>query len=357
VSAFITLTFLGAGWLTRVVIGTGLLDRQLAAARDVVSGEVRAIPFGGYFAFNLGLLTLTWSLTPYYGEPFLRTALGFLLDAVADGGGLSSVGSAASKVPSTVPPTLLQELALKFDVAGFLLFFFGTTVGCLYALRKGRATQAALTLVTAVVVMAAFTLLPPLAGVGTFLSGRWFAFLYAVMAVVTAVGLDYLRRGVPPAVLLVVLLLFVAAFPTVMVASPKGTVDSPVVDDYRPKYSFEDQELAAMETVREYGNPEADRIATDIPYAILLNEKDESKFVVMSFNNTSRPGVQADEIRNDRMLYRGYQSTDAPFFGSAYWNAAQNRSETATVIRRIDRSAACGGRGVAYSNGDVALCE
>lgn len=351
VSAFITLIFLGAGWLTRIIIGTGILDRQLAAARDLNSGDVEAVPFGGYFAFNLGLLTLTWSLTPYYGQPFLQTAFGFLFDAVSGGGSSLIGGGGGGDGPEGPDPTLFQEIVTNFDVAGFLFFFFITTVGSLYALRKGRATQAILTLVTAVVVMTAFTLLPPVIGIGTFLSGRWFAFLFAIMAIVGAVGLDYLNRGLSPTLFLVVLVIIMYAFPMVMIASPKGTVDDPVAETYTASYNFDETEIAARETLRTHGDSDMHNpIATDNPYVIMLNDKDETRFVIASIP----PGGQALE---ERTLYRSHQTNGAPYFGdAAYARDDVNRSETGRLYR-IRPSVMCQDKSTYYTNGDARLCS
>ena len=347
VSAFITLVFLAAGWFTRLVIGTGLLDDQLAAAKNLQTGNIEAIPFGGYFAFNLGLLTLTWSLTPYYGESFLRTALDFLISAIQTKGGPQLTPAAGSPTP-----TLIQNIVLNFDVIGFLLFFFATTVGCLYALRKGRATQAVLTLVTAVVVMTAFTLLPPVLGVGTFLAGRWFAFLFVVMAILSAIGFDYLKRGLSPTVFLVVLLVFAYMFPMVMIASPKGTVDNPVASTMQAKYNFNEQEIVARQTIRQYADPTgSDPIATDNPYGIMLNNLNEQKFVVA----TVPPGAA---VQNNRVLYRKYQTSGAPYFSNGPKSMRNTTARKSSRIYRVNPSVMCGKNDeVVYNNGDVRLCR
>ncbi|EJN57245.1 hypothetical protein [Halogranum rubrum] len=346
VSSFITLVLLLAGWLTRLGIGSGLFDRQLG---DGDSGfdldGPGAIPFGGYFVFNLGLLTLIWSLTPYYGQPFLKTAFLFFWNSI--GGGLSDVAGPGSggggAGASGAGPTLVEFLALNFDTIGFLLLLFGATIGSLYALRRGRTNQAILTLVAAVGLMMVFTLLPPLVGVGTFLSGRWFAFLYAGMAVMTAVGFEYLRRGLSPKAFLVLLLVFLAAYPMVMTASPKATVDSPMMENERPRYSFSEQELAARETIlaTTTGSPQ-DPIFTDHPYTAVLNPPDQPRF------GTARipPGGVA---QHDEVLYREYQRTGAPIFRTG---------EGAQRVYQIERDALCHGQyETLYTNGDVTYCR
>jgi hypothetical protein len=342
VSSFITLVLLLAGWLTRLGISAGLFDRQLGDDGLELDGT-GAIPFGGYFAFNLGLLTLIWSLTPYYGQPFLKTAFLFFWNSI--GGGLSDVSGASSGGSSVASagPTFVEFLVLNFDTIGFLLLLFGATVGSLYALRRGRTNQAVLTLVVAIGLMMVFTLLPPLVGVGTFLSGRWFAFLYAGMAVMTAVGFEYLRRGLSPKAFLILLLVFLYAFPMVMVASPKATVDSPMMQDDRPRYSFSEQELAARDTVlaTTTGSPQ-DPIYTDHPYTSLLNPHGQPRF------GTAR--IPPDGVAShDEVLYREYQRTGAPIFRTG---AGGQR------VYPIQEDVLCHGRHeTVYSNGDVKLCR
>ena len=343
VSSFITLVLLLAGWLTRLGIGAGLFDRRSGDDGLELDGT-GTIPFGGYFAFNLGLLTLIWSLTPYYGQPFLKTAFLFFWNSI--GGGLSDVSGASGGGgggAASAGPTFVEFLVLNFDTLGFLLFLFGATVGSLYALRRGRTNQAVLTLVVAIGLMMVFTLLPPLVGVGTFLSGRWFAFLYAGMAIMTAVGFEYLSRGLSPKAFLILLLVFLYAFPMVMVASPKATVDSPMMEDDRPRYSFSEQELAARDTVlaTTTGSPQ-DPIYTDHPYTSLLNPHGQPRF------GTAR--IPPDGVAShDEVLYREYHRTGAPIFRTG--TGAQR-------VYPIQEDVLCHGRHeTVYSNGDVKLCR
>lgn len=342
VSSFILLVFLLACGVTQFVLKTGIMDPPDGSRYTLGTSEVEPIDFGGYIVFNLGFLTLTWSLTPYYGRPFLETVFIFLRDSI--GGGLESVsGPASGGGAAAQTPSLAQFLVTNFDVIGFLLFLFGTTVGSLYALRRGRTNQAVLSLVVAAVVMAGFTLGPPLAGIGTFLSGRWFAFLYAVMAILTAVGFSHLRRGLAPTLLMVFLLVFLYAFPMVMVASPKGTVDQPVMQTEQPKFSFSEQELAAMRTIgTTTTEAETGRIYSDFPYVAVYNRVHEERF--------GGATVPPDErVQDDEVIYRDYQSRGAPLFSSG---------GNGSRIYRVTPEQMCPpSYDTIYANGEVTYCR
>jgi hypothetical protein len=342
VSSFILLVFLLACGVTQWVLKTGVMDPPSGAGRQLGSTEVEPIDFGGYIVFNAGFLTLTWSLTPYYGRPFLETAFIFLRDSI--GGDLGSVsGPSGGGGAATQGPTLAQFVVAHFDVLGFLLLLFGTTVGSLYALRRGRTNQAVLSLVVAAVVMTGFTLGPPLAGIGTFLSGRWFAFLYAVMAILTAVGFSHLRRGLSPTLLMVFLLVFLYVFPMAMIASPKGTVDEPVLETERMQFAFSEEELAAMETIgSSTTEAETGRVYSDFPYVAVYNRVHGERF--------GGATVPPDgPVQEDEVIYREYQTTGAPLFASG---------ENGARIYRVEQSRMCpSSYDTVYANGDVTYCR
>lgn len=341
VSSFILLVFLLAGWFTQLVLSTGIMDPPASSAHGLGASDVEPISFGGYVVFNLGFLTLTWSLTPYYGRSFIETVLIFMQEALESGvGGIDGGGGGGEQ---SIP--LAQFVLTNFDTLGFLLFLFGTTIGGLYALRRGRTNQAILTLVAAAAGMTVFTLVPPLVGIGTFLSGRWFAFLFAVMAILTAVGFGHLRRGLSPTLMVVFMLVFLYAFPMVMIASPKATVDKPVMETETPRFSFTEEELAAAHTLGAItsGSPAPeDRIYTDFPYIAVLNRVNDERFGVATVPDQQR-------IQQDEGIYRQYQTSGAPNFRDADRN---------TRRLRVRQSAICPpGRDVVYTNGDVTYCR
>ena len=343
VSSFILLVFLLAGAFTQFVLRTGLMDAPQSSDHVLGAQEVESIAFSGYAVFNVGFLTLTWSLTPYYGRSFIETAVLFLLDslggAAETGGGIGGGGGGGGS--EAVP--LVQFLVSNFDVIGFLMLLFGTTVGCLYAFRRGRTNQAVLTLVVAAVGMAAFTLGPPLAGIGTFLSGRWFAFLYVVMAILTAIGFSHLQRGLSPTLLVVFMLVFLYAFPMVMVASPKGTIDNPVLDHEQPRLGYTQEELAAMHTLGETTTgSQSDPIFTDFPYSTLFNRVHSTRFGAATVPDGER-------ATDDELIYREYQTDGAPLFRSG---------EGGQRVHRVLESAVCPpSRDKLYANGDVTFCR
>lgn len=343
VSSFILLVFLGAGWVTQLLIRVGLFDAATDGPPRLGQGDLAAMSFSGYLAFNAGLLTLTWSLTPYYGRPFLETVLLFLKDALfgksLTGGGLGGGGGESVG--------FVTWAIQHFHLFGFLLFLFGTTVGSLYAFEVDRRNQAVLTFVVGAVVMTVFTLVPPLVGVGTFLPGRWYVFLYAVMAVLVAVGFEFLRGGLSPVPLLLVLLVFLYAFPTVMIASPNATLDAPALDHEMPSLGYTEEEMAAMETItaRTTGSPQ-DHIDTDFPYVTVLNRV-ATGFGPNRFDVATVP--RGKRAQGETAIYREYQTTGAPQFENG------NQSQR---VYRIKPTVMCGpARDTIYANGDVRLCS
>ncbi|WP_254829373.1 hypothetical protein [Haloglomus salinum] len=345
VSSFILLVFLIAAMVVQYALKTGIMDPPRSSAHGLGVDDVEPISFGGYFVFNAGFLTLTWSLTPYYGRSFIATVFIFLQDSFGGGsliGGSSGGGGGGGGGASQSQP-LVEFVVVNFDVLGFLLLLFGTTVGCLYALRRSRTNQATLTLVAAAVAMTAFTLLPPLIGIGTFLSGRWFAFLFAVMAVLTAVGFGHLRRGLAPTLMVVFLVVFLYAYPIAMVASPKATVDAPMLEHERPQFSYTEEELAAMRTVGSVttGSDE-DPIYTDFPYNSAFNRYHSERFGTATVPPDAR-------VNESEVIYRRYQTDAAPYFSDG---DGMNR------IHRVRKSAMCPtDRNVVYTNGDVTFCR
>lgn len=342
VSSFILLAFMGSGWLAQQLIRLGLFDSAPGGTPELGGGDLQAVSFSGFFVFITGLLTLIWSLTPYYGRPFLQTVLLFLQDALFGESDFSGgiTGGGGGGIP------LVAWVIQHFHLIGFLLFLFGTTVGSLYAFRRGRRNQAIITLVVASVVMTAFTLLPPLVGVGTFLPGRWYVFLYAVMAILTAVGMEYFRRGLSPVPFVLVLLVFLYAFPTIMIASPNATLDAPLLDTRHPRLSYTQEEVAAMETIGRITSGRTQPIDTDFPYALALNRyvtgRGEDRFDIATI---PRGGTAQGET----VIYRRYQTTGAPQFDDA--NGTQR-------TYRVRPSALCGpDRHRLYANGDVRMCR
>lgn len=343
VSSFIMLVFLGSGWFTQQVIRTGLFDQPTDSTRMLGTGDLQAISFSGYFVFNAGLLTLIWSLTPYHGRPFIETVFLFLQDALFSSSSLGA-GLAAAGGGEANP---LTWFITNLDVLGFLFFVFGATVGSLFAFRRGRRNQAVLTLVTAGVVMTVFTLVPPLVGVGTFLPGRWYPFLYAIMGIMTAAGLEYLRSDLSPILLVVVLLVFLYAFPTVMVASPIATQDSPVLDHKTPRLAYTEEELAAVRTIgaTTTGSPQSP-IETDFPYVLIFN-RIVTGLGQNRFDTANIP--DGGTAQAETVVYRRYQTTGAPRFEDANGDQRTYRIRPVVMCNR--------NRDVVYANGDVWMCR
>ncbi|MDL5362762.1 hypothetical protein [Halalkalicoccus sp. NIPERK01] len=339
VSAFIMLVLFGAGSLAQIGLNAGGLRRRL------FSGEGSSISIHsvhGYSAFALGLLMLVWSMTPW-GERTFTEAVVVVLWGSIEGSGLFDRSDAAGAASGGEPGSFLGETLIPLiDHTGFLVFLFGTVVGSLYLLGRERTSQPGLTLIVAAGVMMVFTLVPPLFGLRNFLPGRWFAFLYAVMAILTAVGFDRLRRDCSPQVLAAVVLVFALTFSGGMVLASDATQDAPAFPEENVRYGYSPAEVTAMETLVETTDSSAENpIYSDSPYTSVLNRYGgEERF--------SSATVDGEPPDHETIVYRDYQRDGAPRF-----ETADGRDH----VRQTNIEEMCGTRTIGYDNGDVTLCE
>lgn len=340
VSAFIMLVLFGAGSLAQLALNAEQLkERLLSEGRP----SIRVHSVHGYSAFALGLLMLVWSMTPWGERTFTEAVVIVLWGSIEGSGLFDRGGAAAAGAGGGEPGSFLGETIIPLiDQTGFLLFLFGTVVGSLYLLDRERTSQSGLTLIVAALIMMTFTLVPPLFGLRNFLPGRWFAFLYAVMAVLTAVGFDRLRRDCSPQLLAAVVLVFALVFSGGMVLASDATQDAPAFPEENVRYSYTQTEMTAMETIVETTESDAeDPIFTDHPYTTVLNRYGgEERFAAAV--------VDDDPPDHETTLYRDYQRDGAPRFET---------DEGSDHVRRTDVDEMCGTRSIGYDNGDVTLCE
>ncbi|MGM0591278.1 MAG: hypothetical protein ACQETI_06560 [Halobacteriota archaeon] len=353
VSTFIMLVLLGAALLARLIVEYGPFGTQ-ADVFNPFSGDT-PIRIAGLVVFDAGFTLFTWSFTPYAGadQPFLSLVLSYLYETLSSSAGLFNlVGGSDGSTGGTGggEATFIQQLSTYIDTTGFLLLLCATFVGCLYVVHRRRASQPTFTLLIATAVMLGFVLGLPLFGIRNFVPQRWIAFMYVPMAVLSVIGLSYLRRELDRRVFVVLVVVFIAVFPSVMVLSSHGTIDSPVFADQHERLSYTEQELAAVDTVAEMtGSPDRDALTarqvlyTDHPYQTVFT-RTRSYPASIAILNESQP------MPHGIVVYRDYQSSGASYF----LDQEQGRGQ----IHDIDKARLCRpSMGEVYTNGDVSVCS
>ena len=350
VSSFIMLVTLGSAIAGQLIIRLGLLDPP-DAGRSLASNARDPTNLAGLFVFDLGFITFMWSLTPFEGDTFLETVLSYLRETLvssagflnlAGGGSSSSGGGAASAAPD-----LLDTVVLYLDTLGFLLLLFVAFLGCLYVVNRHRSEQSVITLLLATAAMLVFVMGLPIFGIRNFIPTRWYAFLYAPMAVLGALGLRHIARELDARVLLAVLLTFTLVFPGAMLLSSDATVDNPVFEDRREELAYNAQELAAASAIGEMtGSPSGDEIRpdqvvyTDHPYQTVIQRQRMHVTDAIVLNGSG-------PAEHDITVYRRAQSTEATYF------SVNGSGRVMNVPRaRICRPE----QNVLYANGEVAVC-
>ncbi|MDS0282645.1 hypothetical protein [Haloarcula onubensis] len=349
VSSFIMLVVLTAGLLAYLVLNHSLFDRS-PLEPDVFRPR-NPLNIAGLLAFDAGFITFLWSFTPYNGNSFLVTVLSYLEETLVSSAGVlnlagqSSGGGGGAAAQSV---TLAQTLSTYVDTVGFLLLLFGAFVGCLYVVNRHRAQQSAFTLLAASAVMLVFVLGLPLFGIRNFIPQRWFAFLYAPLALLSAIGIRYLATELDRRLLTAVALVFVLVFPSAMVMSSHGTVDNPVFDDQSAALAYSEAEIDAAHTIgRMTGSPGGDDLRpdqvlyTDHPYQTLFTRTGSYPADTARINDT-------ELVAHDVTVYRTEQTTSATYF--------LNRNDVGES-RNVPEDRICrSNQAVLYTNADVELC-
>jgi len=350
VSTFIMLVLLGAAFLAQIVLQVGSftassLDPDVFRTREPVN-------LAGLVVFDVGVTIFVWSLTPYKRQSFLATVLTWLRETLVSSAGLLNLAGGSSSGGGggggAASPTAMELLSQYVDVLGFLLLLCVGVVGCLYVLRRERAGQSVLTLLVAVSVMLVFVLGLPLFGIRNFIPQRWFAFLYAPLAVLGVVGIRHLVTNLRPALVVACLLVFALAFPGAMLLSSQGTIDSPVFDDQHERLSYTQSELAAADSIGEMtGSPRPDEIRpdqvlyTDHPYQTMIKR-------THAYPADTATVVDGEPVEHDVVVYRDEQTDGATYFID---------EEGYGQVRDVPQSRLCRpGQATVYANGDVRMC-
>ncbi|WP_336360053.1 DUF2206 domain-containing protein [Haladaptatus sp. ZSTT2] len=355
VSSFIMMVVVGSAVVAQIILRLDLFKPD-AVRPDAVS-FTPAVNLSGLLVFDAGFITFMWSFTPYRGNSFLETVLNYLTRTLADTAGflnLASGSGAGSSAGAGSGPTLVEQIALYVDTIGFLLLLFIAIVGCLYILRRERSRHSVFTLLIASVIMLVFVLGLPMFGIRNFIPQRWFAFLYAPLAIMGAIGVRHMSFNLYPKVVVAVMLIFVLIFPGMMVMSSHGAIDNPVFDQDRARLSYTEQELDAVYTVGAMtGRPDSEEIRpneviyTDHPYQTVFFRSDTYMADAAVVNDTG-------PVTHDVVMYRAAQNEEATFFQ----NYPEGSNVSVAKIRNIPQDRLCRvGMDNLYSNGDVVLCS
>ncbi len=353
VSTFIMLVVLLSGLVAQFVLRFDLF-RMSTPKRPGVYRQIEPVNLAGLLAFDMGLITFMWSFTPYNGDSFLATVLSYLGETLRSSAGVLNLASNNAEGITLPPATFVETVVSYIDTMGFLLLFGLTVVGCLYVLRRKSISHSVFTLLFATVVMTGFTLGLPLFGIRNFIPQRWFAFLYAPMAILAAIGVGYLVHNLNRNVLVAALLVIALIYPSVMVMSGHGTLDSPVFKEEQERLGYTEPEMAAVSTIASMtGSTDSSNVLpsqvlrTDHPYQTVFART--GAYPADAFNIS----VDGGPTNHPLTLYRKYQTEGAPQYRLV------NESENASVpVRRtVPKQQVCRpSQSVLYTNGDVVMC-
>ena len=328
-------------FVTFVVLASAVAVQLLLAA-DVPYRSDAMHDSTGILLFQAGIMTFVWSITPYRGGRFLGVVSAQFAGRLRESLGLFTLQErptdAAAAEAAAGATGLIDTFVAYIDVFGFVFTACVGILGSLYVLNGARASQATLTFVLSSVAMGTFALVIPLFGIDMFLPGRWFAFLYAPMAVLGVLGLAYLATSAHPRVATACLLVVVIAFPATMLVAGDATRDAPPFSEHQLRFGYTESEVAGVHTVGTIVSAD-DPVWTDSPYATVFRRTDSHLAVQAAVTEEGR-------VADNRVVHRGYQTNGAPLFV---------RNGT-VVVRRVGPRDACADRDVLYANGDVTLC-
>ncbi|WP_254763812.1 hypothetical protein [Natrinema marinum] len=352
VSTFIMLVLLLAAFLAQVTFVLGPFG--LTRLDTSVFRTKKPVNLVGLVVFNFGLTIFVWSLTPYRQQSFLATVLSYFSQTLEESAGFLNIASDSSSGGATATEstmTLLDQLVPYVDKLGFLFLLGATFVGCLYVVHRRRAEQSVFTLLLASAFMLVFVLGLPMFGIRNFIPTRWFAFLYAPMAILGAIGLRTLRQNLTPGIVFSVLFVFILVYPGAMLFAAESTADNPVFSEHHEKLAYDRSELAAAESIGTVtGSPAGDEIRpdqqlhTDHPYQTLIGRTGAYAPAATD------PAVVASNgtVTHDYTVYRTRQSSEG-----SYFRTPSGRAE----MRKVSRSQLCRPeQATVYTNGDVTLC-
>lgn len=349
ISIFITLVLLGSGFVAAAVFRYGLVP--VRNPRQQFQDNLVWSLFAS-ITFLTGLTILVWSITPFQGSTFLLTMTTLFQERLLNQAAfLNLIGSSAEETVQNVPAvepeaSLINTVAKYVNHGGFLLLLFGGVLGSLSVFYRKRSNQTTYTLAFAALFMLIFVLGLPVFGIQLFIPGRWIAFLYAPLVLLTMIGFLHLRNNLSSRAIVAVLLLFTLVYPNVMAISSESTLENPAFPSQHVRYGYTESELTAVHTIGDIGGPTATEtpLYTDQPYATVFTRTGNHFTRVLRLSN----GQPVVNETIDTVVYRSYQTTGGAFVANDAGSA---------VLHKVAREQVCPIRtNHVYANGNVRMC-
>ena len=268
VSTAILLVFLG------VAAASAVAARLFGSTADRMTPRSLAGIVGTFFV-TVAVTVASWSMTPYTtDDPFLTQMLGTVQTAIATEAGflnlVSSGGGTAGTASGAESVGFIAGVLPVIEWFGFALLLAVAVVGGLAMLRMENPPSLTGTYVVSSAAMFVIVFGFSLFGVYAILPGRWIAFMYALLAIMGAVGLFHLSGRASKRVMLAVVVVLAVGYPASMAVAEKATLDSPVAGSENPRYSYTEPEIAAVETISSIYPPGEDTsVDSDHPYHTL----------------------------------------------------------------------------------------
>jgi hypothetical protein len=342
VSTAVLLVFLGTAAATVVAA-------QLLGARHSQATTWSTVGIVGVFAVTLVVTILSWLNTPWFSDqPFLLQMIETLQRVLAtDAGFLNLAGGNGGGGGGAESASLFAQAIPFIEWFGFALLLLTAVVGGLAMLRMDTPPELTLTYLLSAAAMFVIVFGFSLFGIRAIMPGRWLAFMYAMFALIGAVGLYYLSQNASRRVLLVILVVVAVGYPMTMVVAEKATLDSPAFDEEYPRYSYTEPEIAAAETISTIHSTESDIIIdSDHPYRTLYK-------ALGGYSARTVELGEAGSVSPRPVVYRDYQT-----YGPAVFH-----EETGTETERsvdswtVDPDRVCPPtRNHVYANDAVKMC-
>lgn len=316
-SIAISLTHQVSAFITMILVGTAVTVVTFSRYVEGVQPPNEDRYLIGAFGIFAGFTVVQWAVTPWTGETFLAGALSLARGWLSYVGFLNLVEQ--DQAPADESATgIVVELATYLDTMGLFLILIVTSLGCLALLRRSRSVGT-YTFVGVISVMMVCTLGLSIFGFRFLLPGRWFAFAYAPMAVVGAVGVVYFMNHFWTRGATVSLVVFLLLFPSTMVMAHSATIDDPTFDQQWPKYAHTEPEVAAATTFDETVLEEHEPIRTDHPYFMTvkrIHKEPKEQFGDDAASSWMFAVTEDGHVTSDQepVVYRSYQSEGYPAY-------------------------------------------